>query len=128
MVSGRPWGWMLYDGATGLSAGGGVASLPRSDLGALRIAAPDGRAPTSASLTLTVSSSEGGLTTSGSEVLVVSLGAVAEAPVFSGTSVFSGSDEASFAVCGSTRLKSSGTDTPEAGATLSRLPSRWTLY
>src|SRR5260221_1295891 len=123
MVSGRPWGWMLYDGATGLSAGGGVASLPRSDLGALRIAAPDGPAPASASLTLTVSSSEGGLTTSGSEVLVVSLGAVAEAPVFSGTSVFSGSDEASLALSGITVGAADGDDTLGASATLSGLPS-----
>src|SRR5260221_14780269 len=122
MVSGRPWGWMLYDGATGLSAGGGVASLPRSDLGALRIAAPDGTAPTSASLTLTVSSSEGGLTTSGSEVLVVSLGAVAEAPTFGATTSWSGGTSVTLS-----GLSATGDSDDTLSATITGLSSGWTL-
>src|SRR5260370_1430401 len=97
-LGGLSAGWPIYDGATALTATGGVASLPVSDLSALRIAAPDGTGPASDSLTLTVSSSEGGLTTSGSEVLLLGASAAADAPLVCGSSVFSGSDEASFAL------------------------------
>jgi autotransporter passenger strand-loop-strand repeat protein len=127
-LSGLSAGWTLYDGAVALTASGGVASLPVGDLGALGIAVPDGTAPAADNLTLTVASSEGGATTSGSEVLVVSVSAVAEAPVFSGTSVWSGTDEASFALSGIVVSGADSDDTLGANATLSGLSAGWTLY
>src|SRR5437870_33061 len=124
-LSGVPLGWTLYDGSTALAAPGGVASLAVADLGSLGVAVPDGTGPQSASLTLTGSAHEGGSTTSGSEVLVVSVSAVAEAPVFSGTSQWSVSDEASAALSGVAVAGADGDDTLGARATLSRaLPAR----
>src|SRR6266702_4416904 len=68
------------------------------DLGSVGIGAPDGTRTRRATVPLTVSSHEGGSTTSGSEVLVVSVNAVAEAPVFAGTRAWIGREEASFAL------------------------------
>src|SRR5947207_3231505 len=92
-LSGGPTGWIFYDGTNALAAPGGVASLAVSDLGSLGVAVACGAASRSVSLSLTVSSHEGGSTTSGGEVLVVSVSALAEAPVFSGTSQWSVSDD-----------------------------------
>src|SRR5205085_265628 len=71
-VTGIPSGWTLYDGATALNAQGGTATFAASDLGALRITAPDNGGET-AVLTLTVSSREGasGPSATGSETLTV---------------------------------------------------------
>src|SRR5947208_13110749 len=84
-------GWTLYDGSTALSAPGGTATFSASDLGALRITAPDQGGET-AVLTLTVTSREGssGPSATGSETLTVTAFGVAEAPTFSGPTVFSG--------------------------------------
>src|SRR5207244_7129815 len=89
-----PSGWTLFDGNTALVAAGGTASLAAGDLGALRITAPDDGGET-AVLTLTVSVQEGsgGPATSGSETLTVTASGVAEAPSFSGPTVFAGSEE-----------------------------------
>src|SRR5207245_197093 len=87
-LSGVPSGWTLYDGTNALAATGGVASLAVSDLGSLGVAVPDGTGPQISRYTPLFRSHEGGSTTSGSEVLVVSVSAVAEAPVFSGTSLW----------------------------------------
>src|SRR5437016_3614800 len=92
-VTGIPAGWTLYDGSTALSAPGGTATFSASDLGALRITAPDQGGET-AVLTLTVTSREGpsGPSATGSETLTVTAFGVA-APTFSGPTVFSGSEE-----------------------------------
>src|SRR4029077_2645122 len=127
-ISGLSAGWTLYDGGVALAEAGGGAGLAVSDLGSLRIAAPDGSAPASDSLTLTVAASEGGSTASASEVLVVSVSAVAEAPVFSGAGIWSGTDEAGFALPGITVTAADGDDTLGGQATISGLSAGWTLY
>src|SRR5207237_10650228 len=77
------------DGTLALSNGQGFAA---SDLGHLVVSAPD-LGGESALLTLTVSSSEGGSTTSAVELLSVTASAVAEPPVFGTTKSWSGSEE-----------------------------------
>ena len=88
-LSGIPTLWTVRDGTVALSNGQGFAA---ADLGSLVVTAPDKGGET-ASLTLTVTSSEGGSTTSAVETLVVTATAVAEAPSFWRTTVgFSGSE------------------------------------
>src|SRR5439155_26852409 len=90
-VTGIPAGWTLYDGSTALSAPGGTATFSASDLGALRITAPDQGGET-AVLTLTVTSREGpsGPSATGTETLTVTAFGVAKAPTFGGPTSLSG--------------------------------------
>ena len=78
-LSGVPTLWTVKDGAAALSNG---AVFAAADLGSLVVSAPDNGGET-ASLTLTVSSSEGWRRRAG-ESLVVTATAVAEAPSFGG--------------------------------------------
>jgi len=128
-VSGLSAGWVLYDGTVALAASGGVASLAVSDLGSLGIAAPDGTGPATDSLTLTVASSEGGSATSGSEVLVVRVSAVAEAPVFGTPRITfgGGSDPDDRATLSLPVSKFDADDTLGTIATISGIPSGWTV-
>src|SRR5205823_5751887 len=93
-VTGIPTGWTLYDGTTALVATSGTATFAAGDLGVLRITAPDEGGET-AVLTLTVTSQEGASGPSAIESVPprLSSGLVAEAPTFSGPTVFSGSEE-----------------------------------
>src|SRR5205085_1510544 len=128
-VSGIPSGWTLFDGSVALVATGGVASLPAGDLGALRITAPDDGGET-AVLTLTVSAQEGsgGPTASGSETITVTASGVAEAPSFSGPTSFSGSEEpGSTITLGGIAVSGDGDDSFTA-ATVSGIPTGWTLF
>ena len=81
-LSGVPALWSVVDGATALSNG---AVFAAADLGSLVVSAPDNGGET-ASLTLTVTSSEGVAATSAVETLVVTASGVAEAPSFGGPS------------------------------------------
>src|SRR5207302_2007962 len=130
-VTGIPAGWTLYDGATALSAPGGTATFAASDLGALRITAPDNGGET-AILTLTVTSREGsgGPSATGSEILTVTALGVAEAPTFSGPTVFSGSEEpGSTITLSGIAVSGDGDDVfTAAPATVTGIPAGWTLY
>src|SRR5205807_2227011 len=129
-VTGIPSGWTLYDGATALSAPGGTATFAASDLGALRITAPDQGGET-AVLTLTVSSREGsgGPSAAGSEILTVTAFGVAEAPTFSGPTVFSGSEEpgSTITLSGIAVSRDPYAALFRSPATVTGIPSGWTL-
>ena len=117
-LSGVPTLWTVKDGATALSNG---AVFAAADLGSLVVSAPDNGGAT-ASLTLTVSSSEGLAATSGTRVIGVTATAVAEAPSFGGPSVWSGG--ASVTLSG---LTASGDADDTLSATITGLSSGWTL-
>src|SRR5260370_1218867 len=113
-LSGVSSGWTLVDGPTALTATAGIVTVATTDLGALRIPARDDATTASDSLTLTVTSSEGGSTTSAVETLVVTATAVAEPPTFSGSTAFSGSNEGASTLAGRAGAKAGRGDTPGA--------------
>src|SRR5439155_70726 len=100
-------------------------------LGALAITAPDEGGET-AVLTLSVTSQEGasGPTPAGSETLTVTASGVAEAPSFSGPTVFSGSEEPVSTITLSGIAVSGDADDvfTSAPAPVSGIPTGWTLY
>src|SRR5439155_1466856 len=102
-----------------------------SDLGALRITAPDQGGET-AVLTLTVTSREGpsGPSATGPETLTVTAFGVAEAPTFSGPTVFSGSEEpGSTITLSGIAVSGDGDDVfTAAPATVTGISVGWTLY
>src|SRR5439155_598224 len=118
-------------GTTALVATSGTATFSASDLGALKITAPDAGGET-AVLTLSVTSQEGagGPMTTGSETLTVTASGVAEAPSFSGPTVFSGSEEPGSTITLSGIAVSGDADDvfTAAPATVTGIPLGWTLY
>src|SRR5207253_2529000 len=130
-VTGIPAGWTLFDGSTALAATSGTATFAASDLGSLKITAPDNGGET-ATLTLSVTSQEGagGPAATGSETLTVTASGVAEAPSFSGPTVFSGSEEpGSTITLAGIAVSGDGDDVfTAAPATVTGIPAGWTLY
>jgi hypothetical protein len=127
-ISGIPTGWKLYDGATALTATGGVVTVAETDIGALKITAPDGGGE-NATLTLTVTSKEGSSSTTGSETITVSATAVAEAATVSASGVTLGANSGatSISLTISDKLVSDGDDTLSGSVTITGVPSGWSL-
>jgi hypothetical protein len=126
-LSGVPSGWTIADpGVTTITGadGGASGTIPAGDLGSLVVFTPDAGGE-AATLTLTVTSSEGGSTATGSELLTISATGVGETPSFSPTTLWSGSAGSGITLSG---LAASGdSDDTLSPATLTGLTPGWTL-
>src|SRR5439155_178790 len=127
-VTGIPPGWKIGGGSSRVGATSGTATFAVDDHGALRITVPDAGGET-ATLTLSVTSQEGasGPTVTGSEILTVTASGVAEAPSFSGPTVFSGSEEPGSTITLSGIAVSGDADDvfTSAPATVTGIPLGW---
>ena len=117
-LSGISAGWTVRDGETALTNGQAFAA---ADLGSLVVTSPDGGGET-ATLTLTVRSSEGSSTATGSELLTVVASGVAEPPTFGTTTAWSGGESVTLS-----GLSATGDSDDTLSATFTGLSLNWTL-
>ncbi|HEV2336363.1 MAG TPA: pentapeptide repeat-containing protein, partial [Stellaceae bacterium] len=120
-LTGVPAGWSLVgDGAASL--GSGVWSAGAGSLAALTLVSPVGAEGTLFTLQLSAGASEGGASAVATTSLAVSVGDSAEAPTFTGGTVFSGGVSVSLA-----NLTVTGDADDALSATIAGLSAGWTL-
>src|SRR5207302_353132 len=130
-ISGVPSGWSLRgDGAASITGGSWIVGS--GDLAGLALVAPSSIEGETFTLSVTASESAVGptglLTAAATATFVVSVTDVAEAPTFSGPTVFSGSEEPGSTITLSGIAVSGDGDDILSAATVTGIPSGWTLY